>query len=230
MSLTDLFLHEELMLLTLRDREGTVFGGTNYPFAIGGAVLSELLLSGRIAVTHGDRKDTVRLENRTAMGDPLLDEWLDVMARAKRERTLQDWIGRIASTSDLKHRVALQLSRRGILRVAEDKVLWIFSRKIYPEVDSGPEDRLRARVEEALFEEGEVDGRTAVLVALAAQADILEPVFGRDRVKEAKGRLERIVAGELTAHATQKAIEAMEAALVITAAIPAIVTATIVTH
>ena len=32
-------LHEEVMLLALRDQEGTVAGGTNYSLALGGAIL-----------------------------------------------------------------------------------------------------------------------------------------------------------------------------------------------
>lgn len=33
----NLYLHEEIMLLALRDKEGTVASGTMYNFAIGGA-------------------------------------------------------------------------------------------------------------------------------------------------------------------------------------------------
>ena len=45
-----LYLYEEIMLLALRDREGTIFSGTMYNFAIGGAVLAELLMAKRIDV------------------------------------------------------------------------------------------------------------------------------------------------------------------------------------
>ena len=38
-----LLLHEEIMLLALRDEEGTVVSGTMYQYAIGGAILADLL-------------------------------------------------------------------------------------------------------------------------------------------------------------------------------------------
>ncbi len=50
-----LYLHEKIMLLALRDKEGTVNFGVNYSFAIGGAILAELLLSKHIeTVINGE--------------------------------------------------------------------------------------------------------------------------------------------------------------------------------
>ena len=53
---TPLYLHEEIMLLALRDEEGTVEFGSMYGYALGGAILAELLLAGRISVEEGKRK------------------------------------------------------------------------------------------------------------------------------------------------------------------------------
>ena len=39
-----LTLHEEILLLALRDEEGTIASGTNYSYALGGAILAELIL------------------------------------------------------------------------------------------------------------------------------------------------------------------------------------------
>ena len=43
-NLSSLFLHEEVMLLALRDEEGTIASGTMYQYAIGAAILAELLV------------------------------------------------------------------------------------------------------------------------------------------------------------------------------------------
>ena len=51
-----LYLQEEIMLLTLRDKEGTIASGTNYQYAIGGAVLAELLLRNRVTVDEEKKK------------------------------------------------------------------------------------------------------------------------------------------------------------------------------
>ena len=45
-----LYLHEEIVLLALRDQEGTFQPAGRYPYAIGGALLAELLFAQRIRV------------------------------------------------------------------------------------------------------------------------------------------------------------------------------------
>jgi hypothetical protein len=43
-----LWLHEEILLLALRDKEGTFASGSHHRHALGGAILAELLLAQRI--------------------------------------------------------------------------------------------------------------------------------------------------------------------------------------
>ena len=113
----DLFLYEEIMLLALKDEEGTIASGTMYNYAVGGAIIAELLLSQSIAVDQSKKKKLVSVNNPELLNDSLIDEWLMKMSSAKRRKTLQDWVSRISNTKDLKHRIALQLCQRGILKI-----------------------------------------------------------------------------------------------------------------
>lgn len=221
-----LTLHESLMLLALDDRSGTVVGGTLYSYAVGGAVLAELILAGRVAADERRKKTYAEVVDRRPVGDPLAAEWLAQMAEAKRPRTLQDWVGRIAMTKDLKHRLALQLCRRGILRATEEEVLWIFSKKIYPQLDPGPERALLREVEDAVFGDAEVEPRTAVLVALADASGILKALLDKKRLKERKERLTAIAEGQACAKAAKEAIAAMQAAVMVATMVPAMVVVT----
>jgi len=215
-------LHEEIMLLALRDREGTVVSGTMYNFAVGGAVLAELMMEKRIEVEAVRKKKFARVLSPAPLGDPLLDECLAKIAGAKRRGELRTWVGKFAQARGLKHRVAQGLAGRGILRVDESKVLGIFTRKIYPEVDPGPERGIVERLRRAIFQDGgEVDPRTAVLLSLAKSADLLKLVFDRKELKGRKERIARVVNGELTGKATQEAIQAMQAAVMVAVIIPA---------
>jgi len=226
MATREIFLHEELMLLALRDRNGTIAAGTNYTFAVGGAVVAELLLSERIGLDRDGKKVMVEVLDATAFRDSVLDEWLEKMAESKKRRTPQDWVTRIASTKDLKHRVARRLSQRGILRTDEDKVLWIFTRKIYPELDPGPERRLMDRLETAIFGDGDVDPRTAVLLSVAHHGGVLRAVFDKGRLKTRDARIKQISEGAVSAKATKEAIEAMQAAVLVAVFIPTVVSST----
>ena len=51
-----LFLHEEIMLLALHDEKGTVAWGTYYQYALGGAILAELLLNNLISIEVSKKK------------------------------------------------------------------------------------------------------------------------------------------------------------------------------
>jgi len=84
-----LFLHEEILLLALRDEEGTIASGTMYQYAIGAAMLAELLLSKRIEVEQSGKRKLVNLVSSTLLGEPLIDECLEKVASAKRRAVLK---------------------------------------------------------------------------------------------------------------------------------------------
>jgi golgi phosphoprotein 3 len=183
-----LHLHECIMLLVLRDREGTIASGS-YQYAVGGAVLAELMLQKRIDVQIDRKKQFARLLSDKPCGDPLL--------------------------------VAEQLVRRGILRRSKDKVLGIFNRTIYPELDPRPERELIARLEAAVFGDAQdIDTRTAVLISLANGAGLLRLVFDKKRLKGRRARIRQISNGELVGKATAEAIQAMQTAVMVACIVP----------
>jgi Golgi phosphoprotein 3 len=226
-----LFLHEEILLLALRDEEGTIASGTMYQYAIGAALLAELLLSKRIEVEQSGKKKLVNLISPSPLSEPLIDECLEKVGSAKRRAVLQTWVSRFAGVKNLKHRVAQQLCRRGILRAEEDKVLLIFTRKIYPEVNPEPEAELIERLRHAIFTDaGDVDPRTVVLLSLANSTGLLKVVFDKKKLKGRKARIKQIVNGEITGKAATEAIQAMQAAVMVAVIMPAMMTTTMSHH
>jgi len=223
-----LFLHDEIMLLALRDEEGTIARGTMYQYAIGGAVLAELLLHKRIGIDESKKKRLVNLVSSEPVGETLIDECLEKISSAKRRASLQTWVSRFAGLKNLKHRVAEQLCKRGILRADEGDVLLIFTRKIYPEANPVPERELIERLRKAIFTDTQdVDPRTVVLVSLANSAGLLNVVFEKKKMKGRRARIEQIINGEMTGKAAKEAIEAMQAAVMVTVIIPTLITTTV---
>jgi hypothetical protein len=227
-----LFLHEEILLLALRDKEGTIASsGTMYQYAIGAALLAELLLSKRIEVEESGKKKLVNLVSTSPLGDPLIDECLEKVGNAKRRAVLQTWVSRFSNIKNLKHRVAQQLCKRSILRADEDKVLLLFTRKIYPEINPGPERELIRRLEHAVFTDTrDIDPRTVVLLSLANSTGLLKIVFDKKKLKGRKARIKQIVDGEITGKAATEAIQAMQAAVMVACIMPAMMTATMSHH
>jgi len=224
-----LSLPEEILLLALHDEKGTTGIDGTYSYAVGGAILSELLMSRRVEL-DSSKKKLARVVSEESLGDPLLDDCLLEVQKSKRPKSAQTWVSKFASVKDLKHRLAMQLCDRGILKADRDKILLLFSRQVYPEIDPRPERELVERLRSAIFGESErLDPRTVVLVALADTAGLLAPVFGKKDLKTRKDRIARIVSGDLAAQATKEAIEAIQAAIFVAAVLPAI-TSTVITH
>lgn len=217
----DLFLHEEVALLALRDEQGTFQLGLAFDYAVGGAILAELLLAGRLRVDESSKKQWVRITSSKPLGDPLVDECLDRVATAKRPASLQSWVSRFAHAKKLRPRVAEELCRRGILRADEDKVLWLFRRRIYPEVNPAPERRLLDRMRRAITKDTrDLDARTVAIISLAKSAGLLKLTLDKPTLKRRKVRIEKIINGEVAGKATQEALAAVQAALMVAVILP----------
>jgi hypothetical protein len=227
-ALEDLRLHERALLLALDDDRGTIHTGAYYSYAIAGGVLAELILEERIALEHrrrGERR--VVVTRATQVGDPIIDDILERIRTAKKEATLETWVSRVAQIKELRHRVAERLARKGVLKAEEDTVLLLFKRRVYPELDPGPERELVASLRDAILSDDDIaDPRVAILATLAWHAELLRPVLDS---KEQKGRKERIEAlgrGDAVADATRSAVEAVQAAVVAATTAAIVITTT----
>lgn len=223
---SQLYLYEEIMLLALRDEQGTIATGF-VEQAVAGAIIAEMLLEGRISI--GDsKKQFVSLLNNQNSGDPVFDECIEKMGEAKKPVSLQNWVHKLASIKDLKHKVAQQLCERRILKADEDKVLFLFTRRIYPEINPTPERKIIERMRKAIFSDRhELDARTVVLISLAKGSDLLRYTFGRKELKPRKERIEQIVNGDVTGKATSDVIAACQTALIVAAVMPAMISTTV---
>jgi Golgi phosphoprotein 3 len=219
-----LHLYEQILLLSLRSEKGTSTTGFE-PIAIAGAVLTEWLGEGRISVDE-TRRQLVTLKETRRSGDPVLDECLDLFKAAKRTAPLKTWIARLSRIPKLRHKAATQLCVRGILRADEDQVLWLFTRKIYPEINPKPKQAIVDSMRQAIFSEtARVDEPLAVLISLAHGTGLLAPIFGRAEIRERKKRISTLLASNAVGKATQQLIATYRAIAVASGAMAASIAA-----
>lgn len=219
-------LYEEILLLALDDGAGTTTQTGFYTNAMGGAILAELAMTGSISIDD-DKKKKVTLSRRGSLGDPILDECLTMIGAAKKPKKASEWVMKFSGVKDLKNRAARQLVTKGVLAEETDTVLMIFKRTIYPEVDGGPEKDLRERMKKAIFTATtNLEARTVVIIALAQAAGMLNKVFPQKKLKERKKRLEQLSSGQLAGKATREAVQGVQAAIMVTAIMPAVFVAT----
>jgi golgi phosphoprotein 3 len=217
-------LHEEVALLALKNERGTVAGGVMYAQAAGGAILAELLLSGHLTTETVGKKIFAVAARPTPTGNEVLDECLDKVAQARRRATLTTWVQRFGGLKGLRHRVARSLVDKRVLREDEGRILFLFTRRTYPELDPSSERAIRGRIEAAIrTDTSTVDPRTSVLIAIAQHSGLLKTNFDRAHLKARKARISAIAKGEAVGEATRHAIEAVQAAVMVAVMVPAIV-------
>ncbi len=229
-STPDLYLHEQVLLLALRDTDGTIAPQAGqYPHALGGAILAELILHGNLLVSE-DEAQVVSVSDPASTGEPILDEALERVKACEKPRSTADWVEDFTHIDNLKHKVARELCERGILEDSLEKVLLIFSRKVYLEVDHAPEQQLIDTLRAAIFsEKSEVDARVAILVSLANASGILNVHFDRSDLERRAERITEIVNGSVLRGAAKRAIQSAvmaQQAAVVNATTTAVVNAT----
>ena len=110
---------------------------------------------------------------------------------------------------------------------AQDKVLGLFPRTIYPESDGGPEKELRDRLYWAIFTSAhDIDPRTVVVTSLLHGTNMLPKVFDKKKLKGRKQRLEKLTSGHVVGTATKEAVEAAQAAVMVAVMVPIFIATT----
>ena len=218
-----LLLHQEVLLLALCDGTGKFSSGM-YLYSVAGAMLSELMILGRISLRE-DKLRSVALVDDKPTDCELLDELLAQINGSEKDRGLQDWISVAAGIKDLNHRLAASLCDLGILQQDERKALFIFTQRVYPELDGTCEDSIRRRMADVMFyPDTKADTRTSALIALSYHAGLLKANFAPDQLQQHRTRIKELASGEhLASDATKAAIEASQAAIFVATMVPVMV-------
>jgi len=210
-----LFLHHEVMLLALHETQGTVLRGIKYQYAVAGAVLAELLLNKRITLNPSGKKQIVEPFSEEPLGEPLIDRCLETISSSKTRASLPMWISRLATARNLNDRVAQQLAKRNVIRAARGRVLLVFKRSIYPQVDPGPRSLLVEQLRTAVLTDAmHIAPRTVILLSIANCTGLLKVVFDKNELSARKNRIEQIIEGEIIGKAIREAIEVMRTEVV----------------
>jgi len=205
-------LAEELLLLAYADDGTPLTDGTHLDNGLGGALLLELTLAGRVDV---EAKKVVVIDSRP-VEDPLATNALAQIIGEDRARKPGHWVTKLAK--ETRPRVLDKLVAEGVLTVAKDKVLWVFPRTKYPAAN-GRRPRAEAeaelRMRAAILDSGAIGERTAALCALVAATELDRKIFADLDRKLVKARLKEISEGAWAAEAVRKTIEEIQAAVMI---------------
>ncbi|MDP9796161.1 hypothetical protein J2S43_004673 [Catenuloplanes nepalensis] len=163
---------EDLLLLLLDDETGTPAKAGTLPYTLGGAVLVELAMLGRIDADGEGSRLSGPLVTATGDGplpDPLLQAAWDEIAR--KPRPVQTLL--LAIGGDLWTTVVDRLIAAGQIRREKKRVLGLFRMTQLPSADVAHEAELRRGIRAVLVDGETPDPRTAAIVALLSGSGAL---------------------------------------------------------
>ncbi|MET7334956.1 GPP34 family phosphoprotein [Nonomuraea sp. NPDC005650] len=190
---SDLLIVEDLMLLMLDDETGAIAGVGTLHYTLGGAVLVELALRGRVETDGG--RPGLNGPKVIAVGDgPLSDPLLQSAYEKVAERPQRVQSLLLAIGGGLWKPVIDRLVERGLIRRESRRVLGVFRTTRLPAEDTGHEAELRRKVRAVLEDGGSPDARTAAVIALLSSSGTLPalrpPLAWSAKVRERAKELE----------------------------------------
>ncbi|GAA5170150.1 hypothetical protein GCM10023321_66830 [Pseudonocardia eucalypti] len=203
---------EELLLLVYR-LDGTAYGKTmELDKALGGALLIELALDGRVDLVDKRLRPAAETAQRPA--HPELDQALALVeAKPRLPKQLVDKL-----SVGVRRRLSLGLVEAGVLTDESSRVLGIFPWRRYPVADPAPREDALRRLRAVVIEGAEPDPRTAALATLILAAGFTKRIFPGEDQRAVKARLRELAKGDWAAEAVRKAVQAAQGAMMAAAA------------
>ncbi len=200
-------LADDFLLIALDDKGANLVGDPGLDYGLAGAVLLDLMLARRLDLADG----RVVVVDATPVGDPVADAALERIAAEAKPRKPDAWIQPL--TDGLRARLLERQVEAGVLRVEQDRVLWVFPRTRYASAtgaEPAVETAVRRELTAAMEGTGAAPARIAALLGLLQAVGLAGRLFpGRD----AKARLDAIVKGNWAADAVQQAIAQIQAVI-----------------
>ncbi len=196
---------EEILLLTLDDERGTPVDvpAIQIDCAIAGAILMDLALRCRID-TGLDELFTV---SREPTGDSLLDEVLERIAGDPEPHDAAYWVQVLSHRSgEYRDRIAERLVEAKILKRVEERLLWVFGSRRYPQIDGGEEREVKRRIVNVLLDDGIPDPRDIVILTLADTCGVLDRILSSRELKNREGRLRQLERMDLIGQAVTRTV------------------------
>ena len=212
-----MLIAEDLLLLLTDDASGkTTVDSQRLGLALAGAVLVELVLANRVAVTDDGRWGSgsrVALAGSGPLEDPILAEAIRRIAGRRQPIGAQSLLTMLGKglPDELRHR----LVGRGILRAEEGRVLGIFPTRAWPAADSTHEAAVRKALWDVVVVGRTPTDREVCLVSLLHAVDQVPRQFDTDGMtaRQTRSRAKALSEGNVGGKAVRHAVDAANAAV-----------------
>lgn len=197
---------EEVMLLVLDDETGALAPVNAYVLnlTLSGAVLMDLALRSKFETAE----DVLKVVDSEPTGEDILDRYLARIAGSEEIRDPRSWVEEIAVEGDWIREKALEmLVDKGILKVVDKKILWVFETRRYPMADNREEREVKLRLLDVLLSDKTPEPRDVVLICLADACSIFPLILSERELEYARERIDAVRQMNLIGQAVSQAVE-----------------------
>jgi len=186
-------LMEELLLLALREKgeKGRVkVAGVDLRYGLAGAALAELCLQGKI---EWDKHRKVRVIDKAAGPDPLLNDILAELRKARKPRDLPFWINALgANGKQYQKEIIGSLVAKGFLQVKAGRYLWVIPYQVYTQSNASAKYQVKQRLRAIVLAGEKHDEYALTLLSLVQASGLLDHVFTIDEIRSARKRVQAL--------------------------------------
>lgn len=187
-----LTLSEEIFLLSLYERKSslTFSPSSGLPYALGGAMLVELIWSGKIRLDESKR---IKLADDAPLESELLNEVLVKVRDDDHPRKLKFWITALGSKSKrLQNGYASSLAVKGVLAEDGERYSWVIPCAEYPGENASAKFTRKQHLRAMVLGDEKLDAQSAALLILIKACGLLYHLFTSDEIKLANQRIARL--------------------------------------
>jgi len=200
---------EELILLAIDDQTNSFYRITsiNFNVALIGALLMDLALRKRIDVDL----EGIYVLSTEPTGDKFLDAILENLIETEAGNQPAVLVGQLYnSMGHLKDKLLQDLEEKGIIKVSQCKVLWLFKKRRYPVIDQKEEEEVLSRIRKTVLTDVDPEPRDLALIALLNICNLMDKIFTNDELEQRSERLEQLKKLDLISPAVKRIIGEMQ--------------------
>ena len=190
-------LTEQVFLLSLYEKRRSIGISSNpaFHFALAGAILLELIFSGRIKLEEGKR---IAMGDYELSEDKRLDETLDEILDTSTHKRVTYWINFLSKRGRRNQRSLMKTMV--IKRVLEEdkEYHWVIPFPENSRVGGSAKFQLKSKLRNCVLGSESADQATKALLFLMSACNLLDFVFTQDEVKAAGAIIDLLVTQEET--------------------------------
>lgn len=203
-----LTLSEEIFSLAIGETDGSISHTNDMAFkvALSSAVLIDLSLHERIDIDL----EGIFLGDSTLTQYPDLDLALLMIAQEGSKKSVRYWVEKLIQKNIVLTDILLNaLIRRGILKIQDKQVLWVFSSRRYPLINNKEVIEVKQRVRNLIMSDDIPDVRDMSIVSVLFYSGTIDMVLDEEEIVKYYERILMIAKMDLIGQRISETVKSM---------------------